>query len=376
MNDQQSLFLALGLFYLWDSLIWARPHTIVLIKPWLRNWKQSRAPSTFRNDKGGIHFKPLLPPFGYTLLNSEIPAETGPHGLLLASHVTTARGRIDGWLPWNEIKSITSEKNKIRINSKIAWSANSPSSARRQASHLDELSKATFEQRKTIIEQRLHQSFDMKSIREKWNRNNSEIGRLRALGTILFIYVFLVWTPIAITQSMMHLWLAFFLGMFGLTLTIGFYFHRAHKALYPGLADERFLHTMIVPAFAPAAMRAHDLLTHDLLETFHPLAIKLAFQPKKAAIETFTQSLRNVSYPLQDQGLPSEAKQQALWLTSLWGKCLKDMAQELEVQPKDLLVPPTMDSPACVTYCPRCHSQFTNSATSCSDCQGVALLPW
>src|SRR5262249_11094698 len=46
------------------------------------------------------------------------------------------------------------------------------------------------------------------------------------------------------------------------------------------------------------------------------------------------------------------------------------------LQPAELLQPPSATDSTCLSYCPRCHAQFTSASGECSDCGGLPLLPF
>jgi hypothetical protein len=199
-------------------------------------------------------------------------------------------------------------------------------------------------------------------------------ARLPSLtAAAIFGWVFLA-TPLFIGSLGLALtwpWL-----LIGLVLLCGLnaaLFFRAHRRLYPERDDERFAHLLMALLFPPAGMRARDLLSRPLLETFHPLAVAKELCPATEFDDLAGRVVRELRHPRPPRsGLAVEA-------LSVWSGFHESLRQAVEqflvrhgLSPDQFTVPPTPSDPECRSYCPRCHAQFVRVDGGCSDC-GVAL---
>src|SRR5206468_5865843 len=86
-------------------------------------------------------------------------------------------------------------------------------------------------------------------------------------------------------------------ALLALTTSIAIFFHRAHKAFYPEAEDERFTHFLTVLLSPVTSIRALDIVSRPLLETFHPLAIARVFCSPEQFREFAGRVLRDIHFP-------------------------------------------------------------------------------
>ena len=170
------------------------------------------------------------------------------------------------------------------------------------------------------------------------------------------------------------------MGLLALTTTTTIFFHRAHKALYPAAEDERFTHAVILLLSPATTIRAHDVLSRPLLETFHPLALAKTFCPEpefrafRAAYcgKSASRVCRSVRWQSRRRRPESQARR-------AWQQAVEAFLKQCGLNPEELVQPPAPNDDTCRSYCPRCLAQFTANAGTCADCGGVALVafsPW
>jgi hypothetical protein len=166
------------------------------------------------------------------------------------------------------------------------------------------------------------------------------------------------------------------LGLLACTGAIAFLFYRAHKLFYPQAEDDRFTHCLIVFLSPVTAVRAHDLLSRPLLETFHPLALAKVF----CSEQSFRAFARDILREIRHPGLPvcSRAEPEAVAAErhgrAVFQEAIEDLLKSSGIHPDDLLQPPAPTDETCRAYCPRCGGQFTAPGGVCTDCGGMALV--
>jgi len=161
-----------------------------------------------------------------------------------------------------------------------------------------------------------------------------------------------------------------------LTGAIGFFFHRVHKKFFPAADDERFTHTIIVGLAPVSAMRAHDVLSRPLLETFHPLAVARVFCREENFREFAAKILRDLRHPFQ----PACPGDNAAWQEaesfsrSALQRAVEKFLKQNKIDPEALCRAPKLADETCRSYCPRCQAQFTTADGQCADCGGLPLV--
>ena len=256
--------------------------------------------------------------------------------------------------------------------------ASSPTAARRLAGLLRELKTLLESDRAAAIRRALAATLDAKAARQRWEEFQSRSPRLRWLGNILFVYLFviapgLIWF---FGFRLAGLWVV--AGLLAQTFTIGWHFWRAHGALYPGGSEERFVPFLTMLLAPPTAIRAHDLLARRLVENFHPLAVAEAFCPGAPFQRLARRVLLDLRFPVLPSAPSSKA---AVAQTEEWfrGVLLEECEKAVEragLKPSELTQPPARSEATHRSYCPRCDAQFEVGTGSCEDCGGRALAPF
>jgi hypothetical protein len=222
----------------------------------------------------------------------------------------------------------------------------------------------------------LRTAFDLKQIETLRQTFHSQARPLRILTNTLFALVFIVAPLLIGFIGLSHVWIWLLLALLTLTITTAALFARLHRKFWPASADDRFTQTLII-ALAPATtMRAHDLASRPLLETFHPLAAaKTLFQP-----EQFLRFARRLLLDLRNPALPTcpNSHPPAIATEQFFRHAYLEIVEawltENHISPTELCRPPTPTDESCHTYCPRCEAQFTTATGQCADCGGLHLV--
>ena len=197
---------------------------------------------------------------------------------------------------------------------------------------------------------------------------------IRWLANGLFAYLFGV-IPVAVwTLGLALSWPALLAALLALTVSIAILFRRAHRELYPGEADERFTHFLIVLLSPVSAIRVQDLLSRPLLVRFHPLAIAFAVCPREEFLQLAERLWRHLSFGTPPADACSEAELALRHSRAALGRAVEAFLKECGVQASDLAKPPAPADETCRAYCPNCLAQFTSETAICSDCGGLKLM--
>jgi hypothetical protein len=277
---------------------------------------------------------------------------------------------------FDEIKQIDARAKSVRVNGKEFVKTASPTFAAHLAYILEQLRSAKAEDRKKIIERELGRAFETKGVERLWDEFQKHAAGLRFSVNLLFVYLFAL-TPFMLWRAgLIRGWPFILAGVLICTLTIAIQYHGAHKRFYPKAEDERFTHFIILLLSPASAVRALDLLTGPLLETFHPLTVAKVFCTPSQFESLATEFLRAITYPAVR--IPADTQPSAVSAESLGRELNKNLMESFlrrsGLDPKQVLRPPLATDPSCQSYCPRCLAQFTKPSGECPDCGAVELI--
>jgi hypothetical protein len=275
-----------------------------------------------------------------------------------------------------DMRNVEVRGRAVRVNDEVLLKAASPTFAGHLAQHLRRLSELAPGQREGAIEEILNGSLDASAIQRRWQEFQQQTRHVRLLTNLLFGYLFVL-APLLIWQLGFRLcWLGLLIGLLALTITTACWFQRAHKTFYPAAEDERFTHFLTILLSPATTIRAHDVLSRPLLETFHPLALAKVFCPEpefRAFARTVLREIRFPGLPVCPRVEPvaQAAERQA---RAALRRAVEGFLQHCGLPPEELAQPPTPTDESCRSYCPRCLTQFTTSEGTCADCGGLTLV--
>lgn len=380
MTDLELLFLVLAVLYLWECAWWVR-RGAVGFQTWLgKRWRIGHPSTLLGNPGGGFMLANPLPPLGTLLLGYQLPVSISSKGVLafVASSVNPGwrPPQTGNWFPWDKIQAVRVSGKKVLINGQQFLKAASPGLALHLKQHLETFLKASAPQRDELLRRLTSDSLDIKTVGNRWTQFQEKTFRLRALTNLLLLYLFLA-APLMIHWfSLERAWLPLLVGLLVCTCSAAILFRRVHKDFYPKCEDERFTHFILVLLSPVSAIRACDMLSRPLFETFHPLALAKVFCPDagfRAFAQSIVRELRNPGLPLcpSTDAAAVQTEQQSRAL--LEGEITKFL-QRAGIAADELVRPPTPTDESCRAYCPRCQAQFTTTAGVCEDCGGLTLV--
>lgn len=275
-------------------------------------------------------------------------------------------------VPWGALRELRADGAAVRAGERVVMRTGSESRARHVAAWLAEVRDAAPERREALVDAEWRALLDVHAARRQVRRERVVLRAVGASGATVGVTLFVA-TPMLLALGG---WLAAGVGLLATYTLSGVAAARtqaARRRLAPegrSRSVERFAHLLLAP---PAAARAADLATRDLLAPFHALAVaKAADAPGDARDEAIAE-LRRLSFPLASEReacCPVGAAHRVRWQRHLAEWTARECGEV-----GDLLAPPPR-GPGHAAWCPRCLAQYTRAAGDCADCDGVALRPF
>jgi hypothetical protein len=382
MGELESLLLVLALIYLSECLVWV-PRSALAFASWRGNAFGLRpAGSWMGNQHGSLLLANPLPPLGTIFIVPDFPLSISPAAVFAYSSVCyNPAGR--SWqtarhLALDDVRNVAVDGRKLLVNGDVLLKAASIYSARWLAEWLRRLRKSPEPERAAVIRQLLDENLDVEKISARCRLFRTCARPIRILSNGLFVYLFLVVSPLILRFGFGQFGLWLLAGMLAQTIAIAVLFRRAHQLLYPDAGEERlkpFLTMLLAP---PAAIRAPDILGRHLLENFHPLAVAQVLCSPGRFRSFCRQVLLDLRYPLLPVCPTNEREPRA---TEQWFRTFKQETAERFVRRaglklEELTAMPEPTEPASQSCCPRCGAQFVTRTGTCADCGGWPLEPF
>jgi hypothetical protein len=387
MREFLELLAVFAGIYLFDCIHWARRETVAF-----RSWWKQRAHVVAGEDMPGnqthgiVLAQPLLP-FGRVFLTQTFPlsltkdaavsfvtpaTNPGPRPAQIGRTLQFETMRLDGSV------SIETEARHVLVGKKIFVDAGSERLARRMADLITELGGLSPSKRDARIDAELKHALDVRAIEARVSAFGPATADLRAACTGELVLVFVL-TPVAgLVYELQNVWLPLLASLVLAQAFIVWSFVRAHRALYPEEGKARRGHAILLSLSPPAAMRALDALSRDLLAEFHPLAAARVLLDEDEFRAFAARVLRDAHHPLPIGREGTDAVVAAAaesWRQRTAG-ALERFARKNGVPDALWAAPPAREGEDCVTWCPRCVQQFTIASGTCARCWDLALHPF
>ena len=266
----------------------------------------------------------------------------------------------------------------VRVNGVLFTLAQSTTHARRLRDDLRAMAAPPPEQRSAAIAKLIRSTFNTSTIKQTLALFDTQVKRVHWAANALLLFVFLV-APVLLWKFGLALaWMPLAILLVALLATTAFLFRRAHYALFPAAADERFNQFLMILLYPPAAIRACDALSRPLFEFFHPLAVASVLCPEARFRSFARQTLLDLRYParpLATEGQPALAAVEDFSRATVLAEA-ESLVRRMGVDPEEITRAPEPMDAACRAFCPRCHAQFTTPDARCADCGGMPLRPF
>lgn len=380
MTDEQALFALLVAIYLLECVVWMRREGVAFRRTWRRSAAiigGAHLPGTTRS---GALFSSILPPLRGTILTQLGPISASPEGALGCVSQAFNPGerppRGSRYVAFDAMRSIASSGRDVLVDGERFVGACSEPMARHVAALLEKLRGLDRPAREKALRAEMKRLVDSESIGARLNNLRRAARPLRWAASALFTHLFVLCPAVVFLRGLSGTWMALLAVMLVLHAAVIASFCMAHRKLYPNERASRWTSAIAMALLPPAALRAEDVLTRDLLATHHPLGVARVLSRETEFEEFASRVLRDLRHPIEPACPVDEP---ASVLAEAWHRAT--MLRELEEFAARALDgrkigerAPGRESPAARAYCPRCLEQYTTPGGACGDCGGLALV--
>ena len=365
MSTIGALFLALVVLYLLDCVVVVPDDALVLVEERDRHWRVVDAGFALGALRQRLVFVSALRPHAGIAVIPGWTVALAPTGLVFRD--ATGHSRV---LRFEALSAIQTYGESVRCGLGTLR-VHSPRRARWLARIIATLSTAPAHARAQLIDAALTELTSIDSVTTRVRRYRSEARWLPTLGALLFLHLFAMW-PLAVGWLGLHATWAPILAELALLLVlIGWRFVRARRALV-GADGEREIAPVVTLALSPpAATRATSLLARDLLGDVHPITTVLALCRERDSVALAARAWRDARFARRATASPEEREIED-WFAARWQRHLERLITHT-VTLHHLPTAPARDG-ASGSYCPRCWTQYSGIAGTCTDCEGVSLM--
>lgn len=375
MTDNQILFMVVLLLYLSECLFWVGSDGLAFTKSF-KEWKVTLPSSLFGNAKGGLALAWPLPFLGKAYLSYFLPLSFSEKGIVNASLEGVGKRTatlLDNptFILYEEIKNVTYKGGDLIVNGELFCKCGSTGQANALAEFLQNI--RCQKERKVTIHNFLKSLFDMNSLRAAHETISQQTKSLVILCNSQF-FCLLIIAPILLYFFGTQLLIASFIYIILTNLLIAIFFYLVHRKIYPNQIGERVSDVLKMIFCPPMTIRATDVLTLRYLTAFHPLAVaRLVSNDVKFELLA-KQMLLSFNYP-SDTIDDNEYKHDMLWHLKAMEESVYNFLNENGISASFLTVVPKQVN-GVVSYCPRCHTQYTVKDGQCLECSGVTLIEY
>ncbi len=395
LSDVAWIYVILIGLYLFESLAWVSSGAVAIRSYFGSFYCPTRTHRLLGNDSG------YLPTFGVapvdtTLIVESCPisvARDGVYGYVAASLVGVDAGVDSGpasWLycPWDRAAELKVVDRELRLDGKMLCRLSTTETARALAGTLKEIAGQPEQDREAAISRFVASQFDTQSIQARVDAWRAVTRRLRFVSLMLFFWIFPVgiaryqgWLPGFSGVETLAVYLAIVWLLWWLCSGLLFF---GHRRLYQRDRLQRWkllLTSLVSPA---AAMRSPDHLARRLIGISHPVAVAAVVCADEEVCRWAGRLARDMLLPKPPQGMPSESsygtdgvaigivrQYREASLAALWA-----FAKERGFDLEPLLSQPQRDDPQAVSYCPRCHQEFSLVASRCGQCGDLPTIEY
>jgi hypothetical protein len=393
LSDVALIYLVLVALYVFESLAWTRAGCTSFASYFGRFASPTQCRKLIGNDSGAINtFGPAT--FDATIMAESCPISISSNGIVGFSAATPIAGdrpfATEATCEWEEIQSIRRVDREFWLNDRLICRTGSMASAKDLWETLCTFAKVGVDNRADAIDRFIDQQLDVGIVKQRIKNWQASARRLRLFSTLLWAWIFVVgviryqgWVPAISGPETLVGFLACLFIIWWTTCLLQF---MTHRKLYPELRLNRAKHTFATLVSPAAAMRASDHLGRNLIGLRHPLAVAAVLLPKEQVSELAQHVLRDLLYPKLPDAPGSESSIAGSDSTA-WAEVSESYRQAtvagllrfcesngLQVAGFDL--PPLRTEVDALSYCPRCHQQFSALQATCTLCSNRKTTPF
>lgn len=380
MSDVAVLILVLCAFYLHDCSLWIDRDTVVFLTRWACGRRPVFPHPLLSGGRRGLLLSFRLPPLAPVFLaypwrvalSATHIAPLPPAELSVAA--TWAPGRPA--VAWSAVRTVGATDNAIKVNGALAIPCQSQHRAAALADLLRNLAQCAPTDRAEAVAKALDRSMDLARLREDLATLSSAGRLLHILCNALFLHLFLVGPGLMVVFSLARLWPALVAILAILVLAIAVRYRQIHRDLWPDDRHERRSVLTHLCLYPPAAIRTYDVLAHRLCAPYHPAAVATALCDVPTRDRFLRRVLRDLHFPAARNTASEASHGTETWFRGALEAALQRMLERHGLNPAAYLLAPAQIDRSSLSYCPRCETEYAVPGGVCSDCAGVALVPF
>jgi|GEM_PF-2290357 len=374
MNVEVSLFLVFLLLYILEGSKLIISGAVVFTPRLFKKHEFSFTRERPAFGKKRLTFQSLLPSTSCTFVCAELPVFISPEGVV--RNPSFNDGFIDNYFfRHEEISRVAVGGTDIFINDLKFLTFSSGEETRFWKDFLVAVAKEKKNKRKKIIDEFSTELFSSEKFESRYKMFSGEIKFLVPAVIILWIYSLFVIPVNVIVFGLEVSWFYLFAGLlFCHTVTL-FFSYRVHVSLYgKEKRADRILQIFTGLIYTPGLLRIINSLSSNYFFGFHPLTAARRFCSSEDYEKFFSRSLRDVTF-FNLEGVGAEAESVIAWHSRIIVEEMKSIARKDEINFNQLIAPPEREQDEMISFCPRCHCQYSRIDGVCSDCQ-VKLAPF
>ncbi|HXB22238.1 MAG TPA: hypothetical protein VNV88_12690 [Candidatus Solibacter sp.] len=349
MTELGTLFLVVFAVYVVQCICWVSPDSAVFALKFRGRGKRKGQGFVWSAFDTAAFFANPLPPLSPPLVTHWPAFQLNPDSILFAG----PKGETVS-IPWEKL-IVTHSGSKLLCNGTRVFKGEE-TQVQGYFDLLQQIRQAKRSQREQIIQKWLR-----KSVNKESAARHIKIFQRRSLGlkiasNLQFFLLFLL-LPLAIGTFVPRiLWMAIFVVV-ATSIVIAVDFWSLHRELLTKAKDARFKATLTIALSPVAAIRARDSICHDLVATYHPVAVAGAICSDAEFEALAGEHLRRSRF-----GAFSNQ-----WYQKKLQDSMERVIRQRGLEPEQLLVP-AVQSSGCILYCPRCFAQYVTERADCADC--------
>lgn len=378
MTDEQALFGLLVIVYLLECVVWMRREAIAFRPAWGRRCRIVGGPSLPGTTRSCGLLASFLPSLHGVIVTQQWPISASPEGVLsYVSQAFNPGGRHDQrshYLPFAEIRSCTVDGRRVLVNGEPFVDTGSETLSRRLAAFLIGVKDRTPAEREAALRSELRRLFDTEEIARRIASLRRESRICAWAGLTLFVHLFVVCPIAVVVRGLSGSWPWLLILVLLLQGAIVIAFIRAHRKLYPGETAARWSAALGMALLPPAAIRAVDPLSREIVATHHPLGVARELCREDAAGAFATAVVRDLRHPIRPVcPLEGPAAITEGWHRAELLRCAEALSSGIGAGSGSIERAPEPETPASRAYCPRCLCQYVAVPGTCSDCGELPL---
>jgi hypothetical protein len=323
-------------------------------------------------ERWGWILAPLLPASGPDIVAQDFvvaysPAQAAPNSALVAGNANA--------IAYAEIASVTIDDNFLCVNGAKFVRCQSVSLAHQIKDQIEQLRKVSADSREQTIRRFINSAL-RPGAREQLQSLRTSLRGVTALVAALWLVAFVV-LPVALLIAGNDLVLVpIAVLIWSLAFALAFIVPKARKRIDPSVRRRFPWESLKYVVYPVAAMRAREDLVTDRFVDMHPLALCMELCADTERVQCATELLLRIRHPATLPLVPDhDVDTVSNWFNRLLTECLEKHLAEIAPEILNNLIPLPLD-PSCVSYCPRCRSQYRILEGACADCAGVFLQPF